>query len=332
MKTEKVMLQDLCVPCANRCRHCLLSWTERTVGVPWEQAADFALRFKAGLQGQRPELEFSFTFGYSMEHPELEKALRFLRETGSPQAEFLQCDGMDMRGEAECAELVRMLEREGVKHLNFTLYGLEEQHDRFAHRAGDYALIFRMLRAAREAGLMTSAGIMLTNENAGEAEELLSLLRAADCGKATLIIPHGEGRGGGLESLRLTGSELMRLPESVRGLINGRVFRTEGEWVSGGYEEETKRQLIISLRRDNFERYSAMEPEEIVAEAEELDDNYYAAFPGFYELAERYGDPAGDRLFSQRDIFHYYRRLYAADTGLKVYDVTDERQTGSRRY
>ena len=50
------------------------------------------------------------------------------------------------------------------------------------------------------------------------------------------------------------------------------------------------------------------------------------------ELGRRYGDPAGARWYSQRDLKRHYRQLYARDAGLTVYDVTDERFSGSRRY
>ena len=33
-----------------------------------------------------------------------------------------------------------------------------------------------------------------------------------------------------------------------------------------------------------------------------------------------------------QNLFAHYRRLYARETGAAPYDVTDERQTGSRRY
>ena len=75
-----------------------------------------------------------------------------------------------------------------------------------------------------------------------------------------------------------------------------------------------------------------MTPDEIVSEAEALDDAYYAAYPSFYELAGRYGDKEGGKLYRQRDLFYYYRRLYAEEHRINVYDVTDERQTGTRRF
>ncbi len=94
MKTESVLLQNLCAPCACRCRYCLLCWDGKPVGVPWDRGARFALRFRDWMLENRPELRFRYTFGYAMEPPELREALRFLRRIGSPQAEYLQCDGL----------------------------------------------------------------------------------------------------------------------------------------------------------------------------------------------------------------------------------------------
>ena len=299
------------------------------MGVPWRRGAQFAERFKAGLEKSRPDIKFAFAFGYSMEHPELDSALAFLRRMGSPQAEYLQCDGMRMRDEAECADLMRMLRDEGVEYVDFTVYGAEAYHDRFAGRKGDFALVRRMLRAAADAGLETSAGIPLTQENAAGIDGLTQTLEA---GRIFLFIPHEEGRGVSLDAIRMTERDLDLLSEQSRRLLNPEIFRTEREWLAGAYREETKRTLLITLRNDNMQRYEGMDFSAILDEVEALDDAYYAAFPSFFELAARYGDPNGERLYRQRDLFAHYRRLYAKGSGVSVYDVTDERQSGSRRY
>ncbi|MBQ3477007.1 MAG: hypothetical protein IJH25_02405, partial [Clostridia bacterium] len=59
---------------------------------------------------------------------------------------------------------------------------------------------------------------------------------------------------------------------------------------------------------------------------------YYGAFPSFAALLDRYGDAGGQRLYSRRDLFHRCRRQYAKEHDIHIYDVTDERQSGSRRY
>ena len=334
MQTESVLLQNLFVPCACHCRYCLLSWDGKPAGIPWERSADFAQRFKLWQQQNRPDLKFSFTFGYAMEHPDLKNALRFLRAIGSPQAEYLQCDGMNMRTEAECSELAQMLASEGVRHLNFTFYGLPEYHDRFAGRKGDFSLMLRMMHAANAVGLFTSAGIPLTAESAPQANALIDILqKQASCQSVKLFIPHEEGRGVVLQPVRFSEDDLEKLSPDALALLNQTLYRSERDWITTrGFSEETRRMLIVSLRSDTIERYEAMSPAEIIAETEALDDAYYRAFPTLSELAERYGDPAGKRFYRQRDLFYHYRRLFAEEFRISVYDVADERQSGSRRY
>ena len=137
MKTTSVLIHSLCVPCCNYCRYCLLSWNGKVEGADWNRSVNLAERFMNELRDQQPEIKRSFSFGYSMEHPDLKSAIRILRRLGGPTADFLQCDGMKMRNDAECIELMGMLHDEGIKQLNFTLYGLSDYHDRFAGRKVD---------------------------------------------------------------------------------------------------------------------------------------------------------------------------------------------------
>lgn len=52
-----------------------------------------------------------------------------------------------------------------------------------------------------------------------------------------------------------------------------------------------------------------------------------------YEYAmEMYGNLEGENFYRQRDLYHHYQKRYIQDHGLDLYDVTDERQYGSRRY
>ena len=193
--------------------------------------------------------------------------------------------------------------------------------------------MLRMMQEAAASGLAVSAGIPLTAESAPQADALMEKLREASCDRFSLFIPHEEGRGAALRDIRLSVDDLAVLSPEALGLLDRRIYRTEGEWVAGGkFAEETRRTLLISLRRDNIDRCEAMSPGEIISETEALDDAYYAAFPGLPELAERYGDRTGRRFYRQRDLFFHYRRLYAAEYGVSVCDVTDERQSGSRRY
>ncbi len=293
----------------------------------------FAQRMGDWMHTNRPDIRFDFSFGYSMEHPDLVGAIRFLRRIGSPQADFLQCDGMRMRSDSECRALMASLAQEGTAHVNFTVYGEEAYHDHFAGRTGDFALIMRMLRAAYDAGIQTSAGIPLTTENCAVTDALVNRLRENGCKRVFLFVPHEEGRGILLDGVRLTEGALQGLSKETLTLLNRAIFRPEREWLtSGAYREETGRMLIVSLRKDNIDRYESINFFDLIAELEAADDAYYAVFPSFAELAERYGDPNGERMYRQRDLFAHYRRRFAQEFAVRVYDVTDERQSGSRRY
>ena len=332
MQTTSVLIQSLCVPCLNRCRYCLLSWNGGVEGAPWARSVRLAERWLRELKEQQPGIRASFAFGCSMEHPALREALRILRRLGSPMADFLQCDGMKMRNEDECGALMALLKEEGIRQLNFTVYGLPDYHDRFAGRKGDHALILRMMRAAGNAGIPFDAGLPLTAENAGQIDGAAALLEDAGCAKIRLFIPHEEGRGRSLAAVRCSRKDLEKLSPASRSRLNEGFFRTEAEWIkdAGAYHEE-KRQILLSLRADNIDRYEETDALSALRETEALDEAYYAAFPGFADLAKQYGDPEGGRLYGIRDLFAHYRSLYAAEHGIHVYDVTDERFSGSRR-
>jgi sulfatase maturation enzyme AslB (radical SAM superfamily) len=333
MKTESIMVQNLCVPCGCRCRYCLLSWDGKPVGVSWEQGIEFGKRFITEAKELRPDLTYTYAFGYSMEHPHLQEAIQFLKEIGSPQAELLQCDGMKIRDEKACREFTAMLAGEGVKLLNFTFYGIQDYHNSFAGRPGDFEGMLRMIKAATEAGLEVSAGIPVTSENVNQVDELISILNENSCQKVSVFIPHEEGRGKSLAPVRLREKDLDRLSDKSRALLNRKTYRTEREWITASdYEDETKRLIIVSLTSDSIEHYKDMNVSEIIAEIESLDDEYYKAFPSFSELAKMYGNVNSDKLYRQRDLFYHYRQLYVEEHAIKIYDVSDERQSGSRRY
>ena len=167
-----------------------------------------------------------------------------------------------------------------------------------------------------------------------EADALIGILEErALCRRITLFVPHEEGRGVLLQSVRFSEDDLIQLSPDARARINFSLYRSERDWLaSRAFSEETRRMLLLSLRPDTIDRYEAMSPGEIIAETEALDDEYYRAFPTLLALADRYGDPEGRQFYRQRDLFYHYRRLFAKEHSVAVYDVADERRSGSRRY
>lgn len=332
MKTVSINVMNLCVPCENRCRHCLLSYDGKTSGVDYKRSEDYAKSFKEWLKEKRPELSFLFGFGYSMEHPNLLSAIDFCRSIGSATGEFLQFDGMKFRSDSDLEKLLRQLQEHGIKLIDLTFYGTESYHDRFAARAGDYRLMINTLKQANKVGLAVTVSIPITHENVDQMDELIAELEQYRMQRITCFVPHSEGRGRLLDSVRFSKEDYEKLSENVRKRLNTDRFKTEKEWLQSGFPRNEKRVLTVTLTPENIDFFERMSFEETIAHLEKLDDDYYAAIPTVEELAKIYGDPNGDRYYSARDLYLNYQRRYIADNRIEIYDINDERQCFSRRF
>lgn len=332
MKTVSINVMNLCVPCANRCRYCLLSYDGNVRGADYGRSEAYARRFHDWIRQARPELSFLFGFGYAMEHPELLRAVDFCQSIGSPTGEMLQMDGMRFRTEGELEALLTQLQAHGVRQINLTFYGAESYHDRFAARAGDFQLLMHTLQAAKRIGLTATVGIPLTCENAAQAEMLIDQLEAHQPQQIRCFVPHGEGRGRTLEPIRLSRQAAEHLPDRVRERINWNVYRTESEWLQAGFPAVRSRMLALTLTQENIAAFEQMPFGATIAYLEKLDDDYYAAVPTVEALAERYGDPSSTRYYSARDLYLHYQQRYLREENIRIYDMNDERQCFSRRF
>lgn len=333
MKTVSINVMNLCVPCENRCRYCLLSYDGKISGVDFERSRRYAGRFYDWLQVHRQDLSFLFGFGYSMEHPELLSAIRFCQSIGSATGEFLQFDGMRFRSDPELEKLLTDLKANGIKLIDLTFYGTETYHDRFAARNGDFDLMLRTLGMANQVGLDVAVSIPLTRENADQMEQLLNQLEEFRTVRISCFVPHCEGRGQLLDKVRLTKEVYDSLSLRVKRLFNRDRFRTEGEWISlSDLAEDTKRVLTVTLTPENIDFFEQMDFADTIAYLEELDDSYYRRIPDFNTLRKLYGDPEGAQMYSARDLYLHYQKRYIADNLMDIYDMNDERQCFSRRY
>ena len=177
--------------------------------------------------------------------------------------------------------------------------------------------------------MRTRVGVPLNRENAGQIDELMEILGPENI---RLFIPHAEGRGAQMEPIRLQTEDVSRLSETAKALLNRKAYRTEAEWIADPPPEPTERSLLLSLTPENIADFEQSDFAEMIARAEALDEAYYAPIPPMAELMRLYGDPGGDAFFGARDLAARYQKCWLRDHGLHPYDVTDERQTGSRRF
>lgn len=328
MKTVAFSMENLCVPCGCRCRHCLLGYDGNTVGAGYEQGKALARR----LAAESP-VQFSYYIGFCMDTPMLFDHIAFCREISSIGGRFLQMNGFRERSYDEIEDLMERIKSSDVELIDLTFYGLPEYHDAFAGRRGDFSLLTKMLKAANNARLPVEISAPITEDNAGQLRRLLDILSEYRTDSISLYLPHAKGRGRFLEEKRLRSSTLEQLPATVREHMPKVKTQSEAQWLSENeFPVPDERQLTLSLTPENFERYSVMSAEEIIGELEALDDTFYAAVPPAAELAKLYGDPSGDRLYRYRDLVLLWTKRYVNENNIKLHDMTDERGHFSVRY
>ena len=333
MQTSAVYIQNLCVPCASHCRYCLLSWDGHLRGIDYDRSAAYAKKFYDWLQKHRPDLDFQFYFGYSMDHPRLAEATDLLQSMGCVGGRFLQFDGMQFRSDEEIRQLLTMLLDHGIQLIDLTFYGTREYHDRFAGRIGDYDFMMRILAIANQVGLPVEIGIPLTHENASQLDAMLVEFSPYPLQRLFCFIPHSEGRGRVLDSVRFTETDYHALSDTAKALLNRGKFRPEREWVvQDAFPPYEKRVIVLSLTPDNIDHIEAMSCEDVITYLEQLDDDYYRVMPSLEELIHLYGDADGEEFYSERDLYQKYQRRYTSEHSLQLYDIHDERQCFSRRF
>ena len=333
MKTRSIAVQNLCIPCENRCRYCLLSYDGKLRGVSYDRSERYAKRFYDWIQANLPEASFQFYFGYSMEHPRLLEAIDFMKRIGAAGGEFLQFDGMKFRSGTEIDELLSGIRQHGIRLIDMTFYGSREYHDRFAMRSGDFDYMIEIIHRAAAIGLDAQVSLPLTQENAGQADELVSMFESLTLKNLFCFVPHSEGRGASLDKVRLTLSDYEKLGERVKRRFNRKRFLTEREWIERhALPRYESRAITVSLTPQNIDRLEAQPFEETIAEIESLDDAYHAALPELASLTNLCGNPGSDAFYSARDLIQHYQRKFIKDHNLNLYDIHDERQHFVRRF
>lgn len=333
MKTASVAVQNLCIPCENRCRYCLLSWDGKLRGIDFNRSERYAKRFYDWIRSNRPELSFQFYFGYSMEHPHLLDAVDFMKSIGSAGGEFLQFDGMKFRSDSETEKLLIDLKAHGIKAIDLTFYGNREYHDRFAARSGDFDFMLGVLKCSNRIGLGVMVDIPLTQENAGQANGLVEMFSRHPLERLSLFVPHSEGRGALLDKVRMTLSDYENLSGAAKACFNRSRFRTEREWVQDNALPRCEsRALTVSLTPENIDLLESQPFEETIASIEALDDGYHAALPDLDQLIKLFANTESDTLYNPRDLIQHWQRRYILENKLNLYDIHDERQHFVRRF
>lgn len=324
MKTTSLGIENLCVPCHSFCRYCLLSSSGKATGVDYHVGQKLAKRLYEEAKESCPDLHVYYYIGYCMDDPNLLDYIKFSQDTDGPSSRFMQLNGLQLRSESETEEYIDRLRRAGIESVDLTFYGTKQYHDQFAGRKGDFEFLIRILTAAHRCGLQVHISCPIHRENIDQIDDLLELLYSFQVENIYIFLPHGKGRGSSLDHLRLTSDDYSLL--SDRAKLHIGKYKTEGEWLSQlRYEEPQTRTLTLSLTPENIAGIEAMTVQEILTYLEKLDDEYYAAIPNVVELAERYGDKNGKKLYRRfRDLHLEWQKKFLEEHGQNIWDMNDE--------
>lgn len=318
--------------CSHSCRYCLMG--DKTLArFSTERLQRFILRFLEW--GARRAVAVSYVVNYSDEYD---------RETldmlATLNARFpsryplgaLAFGGVKPRGETDMRAWLKERWRYGCRSAHATFAGTHAVHDGWNGRAGNFEVLMRGLRLAGEIGMARGARLLVARSTLASLEELNAHLDRLprNPGDWRYAQPFFYlGWGARLEEERI--DEDMRdalpgwlAPLMARSASSGR-WRSEREWIahlSATPEQPTRLELDIDLTDAAIDPLEHLGCDAIVAEYEARTRAAYAAIPSLHELAQRYGDRDGRRVYElQRCIEGKW-----LDRHLAAYPTSFERQ------
>jgi len=324
MKTVGIGLENLCVPCRAHCSYCLLSSCRKASGIDYTRGKELALRLQKEIKALRPDLSFTYYIGYCMDTPDLWDYIRSCQEMRMPSKDYLQFNGLRIRNEQETEALVGQVKAAGIQTIDLTFYGTKHFHDAFAGRPGDYDFLFRILMAARAAGLFVQISIALYQTNREQMDDLLSQLSPYSPKEIRIFLPHTKGRGWNYRDDRITQVDFNRLSSRAKAHFSRLPHFTEQEWLENGeWEIPQKRILTLCPTPQNIDALEKMSLAQIISFLEGMDDHFLAQNLPLPELAGRYGNPENQQLFRMRDLHLLWQQMYLRDHP-DIYDMHDE--------
>ena len=308
MEDRGIVFSWNCVACHCRCDHCLLASGTQPCRVPYDEARSIVERFiQWRNQSGNASLAVDFSAGFSVDFPQLQDYTRFRLENGMQGADALQVGGIRVRSGTELRSFLGSLAQAGIRRLGLSFHGMDGSHDRCTGRIGDYTLTMELAHAAAECGLKRFETIFLRRSTLGELPGLLARLDAIPGMESRHVAPLDyRGKAKRLEADRPTVSGLDRLQDPALRNMNRASVQAESDWVREielrGGPARTRRYYLVPITDDMAPQLRTTDPESLLAQMRDADRRLSNCVPPLQELARRYADPDGERLYALRDL------------------------------
>ena len=334
MINNGLMIINHNVPCSCACRYCFFRSCKTSYGVPYDVGEKIALKFQKWREDkQLSDFSLCYAISHCADYPELLRNIELNKRLNFVGHYCIQINGIGLRDTNALNDYLEKVKQAGVTTIDTTFYGLEEYHDRFAARKGDFNFLINIVQRAISLGLMIQPTFVALEENKKQLPELMELLTSFGCERIHGFLHDYRGNGEKMEDVRLKKNSYDALPEVAKSRISVRNHKTEAEWIQNNFfTAPTSRNLVLALRPDNIDMINSMTCGEMIDYLVDLDEKYYNAIPDITVLSKLYGDISNTRLYRQRDLQWKWSKAYIADHQLSLHDVTDERNCGSMRY
>ncbi len=234
---------------------------------------------------------------------------------------WISLGGLKMRSEDEMRRWLAELQQHGLMGLSATFVGHGAVHDRWNGRRGDFDFMMRTIRAALDLGLEFSDQHILIKSSLPIMLELFHQLEELMPSAKThhVRMAYYNGHGAHREDERMTELERDTLPDRIAGLLNkhkNTVMRSEREWVEFFRTNDVAYdvRMRLEITTANIDRLEEMSLAEIFAGLEERARATLSSLPSMPELAERYGDLDGRKIYNfHLDLDRYWLNRYLQD-------------------
>ncbi len=227
--TERVPLYDSCRvdlqvggTCARCAPMCTSVFDGRGLSLPDLRSAVGSLH-AIRVAGERPlSPDLKLAGGPELlEHPQPVEVWTFLRSAEIGNEAFqdteygrlCSTDGWRLGTDPEAGKLLSDLKQAGLRHMWFTVCGLEQTHDAYTERPGSFAAIVTAMKRCRDVGIDTGASILVLKRNIREVRELAQLMRSLGAEKYMQLYPlPGLGEGPAADDSMLEPEDVLGLP------------------------------------------------------------------------------------------------------------------------